>query len=192
MKRHILFLVFFCAITSAQAQDFIVLLTGQEISAKVTEITLTDILYQTPDSLDAPQKSISRQEVFMVKFANGAKELMQSAALADLEIEPLSPQKMAELGRLDARRFYNGSGALWGSAGSILVLGLLGPIIIAAVPPKVKPNEVSNPAYLSNNVYITSYKKQAHKMKVGKAAVGGAVGIGTVLFLITMAVSGMH
>ena len=178
MKTYCTLLSFLLCALVAQAQDIIVTVTGEEIHAKVEEITLTHLLYRLPDSASASPLSIPKAEVFMVKYANGEKEVLAQEPAEEAE-EVLTPQQMAALGRRDARLYYKGNGAMWGSAGSILVLSLAGPILIGAIPPKIDAQEVSNVTYLASPDYTRAYKRQAHKRKVGKAALGGAIGIGT-------------
>jgi hypothetical protein len=48
--------------------------------------------------------------------------------------------------------------------------------VIGAVPPKVKPDGVSDINLLSNPDYVRGYEKEAHRRKVGKAATGAGTG----------------
>jgi len=127
----------FFAINS-QAQDLILLTSGDEINAKITEITTTEIWYKKPDSLQGRTFSLPKQAVFMLKYANGAKELIKPYQPTDtLAEETRTPQQLYELGRQDARRYYRGNGAMWASAGATLLLGIPGTIIVGAIPPKI-------------------------------------------------------
>ncbi|MFC6999815.1 hypothetical protein [Rufibacter roseus] len=181
MKRILLFWLLLLFTVHVQAQDLIIKNTGEEIKAKVLEISITDILYQLSDSAGSPTFSITKNEVFMIKYANGEKELIAATpAEENMDAQPLTPQQMYELGRRDAKIYYKGNGAMWGSAVSSIYTMLLGPIVIAAVPPKIKPTEVSEPLLLNDWNYVRGYKKQAHKRKIGKAATGTAIGVATI------------
>lgn len=172
------------------AQDVILKTSGDEINAKVIEITLHDILYKNPNSVSDSLYSVPKSEVFMVKYANGTKELMTSTPTEPGNPSERPPNELEALGRQDAKRYYRGNNAVWGSAGATLLLGLTGTIIVAAVPPKIQPSEVSDIRLLNNIYYAQGYRAQAHKKKVGKAALGGGIAIGSaVLLLMTVVAS---
>lgn len=177
---------------ASQAQDIIFKTSGDEINAKITEITPTDIWYKKPDSLDGRTFSLPKQEVFMLKYANGAKELMQPYVRPDTSAtETRTSLQLYELGRRDALRYYRGNGALLGAAGSTLAIGLLGPIIIGAIPPRIKVGEVSDPLLLAQPSYVSGYRAQAHRRKIGKVATGGGIAILSITLLFLSAISGM-
>lgn len=79
MKKVLLILMWALLVQVAYGQDVIVKVNGDELKVKVLEINLSAILYQLPDSTqltDSTQVlSIARSEVFMVRFANGTKEV---------------------------------------------------------------------------------------------------------------------
>lgn len=61
---------------SAYAQDYITLKSGEEIKSKVTEITSNEIKYKKFDNLDGPIISIDKSTVFMIKYKNGTKDII--------------------------------------------------------------------------------------------------------------------
>lgn len=63
-------------VATLQAQDLIMKIDGDEIKAKVLEIGDSEIKYKRFDNEDGPSYSISKSEVFVIKYANGTKELM--------------------------------------------------------------------------------------------------------------------
>jgi hypothetical protein len=81
MKTLIALLVFviFTAVTTAFAQDIIVLKNGEEIKAKVVEITPTKIIYKKFNNLKGPTMVIVKSDVFMIKYANGTKDVITSS-----------------------------------------------------------------------------------------------------------------
>lgn len=166
----------FLAINS-QAQDLILLTSGTEIPAKITNITTTEIWYKKPDSLQGRTFSLAKQDVFMLKYANGAKELIKPYQPTDtLAAVTRTPQQLYELGRQDARRYYQGNGAMWGAAGATLLLSIPGAVLVGAIPPKLNPSDLPNPRLFENAHYRSGYQMQAHRKKMGKAAAGGAIG----------------
>lgn len=192
MKNSLLTLLCALLLQTAFAQDVIIKIDGTEIKARVLEITLSEVVYQSPDSVESRSQSISKSEVFMVRFANGTREVFQEnlPAVADSGAQPNDPAQMYYQGQQDALRYYKGNGAMWGSAASLTMgpLGIVGPIIIGSTKPKAHKNPVPAQHLLLDQNYVNGYEKQAHKRKIGKAALG--TGIGTValvaLLLITV------
>lgn len=62
--------------------DLIVLKNGEEIMGKVSEITTTEVKYKKCDNLDGPVISLKKSEVLMVKYPNGAKDIISSGGNA--------------------------------------------------------------------------------------------------------------
>jgi len=58
--------------------DIIFLNNGDEVFGKVLEITLTEVKYKRCDNLNGPLISISKSDVFMVKYPNGKKDVIKS------------------------------------------------------------------------------------------------------------------
>ncbi|KAA3438502.1 hypothetical protein [Rufibacter hautae] len=82
MKKTLLLLVVLFTWGVAQAQDLIIKRNGEEISAKILEITPELVKYQRADYLEGPLISILKKEVFMIKYANGNKETFNAPAPA--------------------------------------------------------------------------------------------------------------
>lgn len=191
MKKVLLILVFLGLQHMLAAQDRIVKVSGEEIAARVLEITLHDVLYQHPDSLQGLVWRLPKSEVFMVKFENGAKEVFEQHMADDLTYagSSMSPDQLYALGRQEANMFYKGNGAMWGSAASAMVmfpLGLAGSVIIGATPPKVKTTQVSDVRLLSEQSFMVGYKEQAHRKKKNKALAGAGIATGVQLSLLLL------
>lgn len=56
------------------SQDIIIKKNGDEISAKVTELTDDLIKYKRFENIEGPVYSIQKSEVFMIRYSNGSKE----------------------------------------------------------------------------------------------------------------------
>jgi len=80
MKKFFLILLSVVFINALHAQDFIIKKNGDEISAKVQEVGTTEIKYKKFDNQDGPNYSILKTEVFMIKYANGTKEVFGTDA----------------------------------------------------------------------------------------------------------------
>lgn len=62
---------------ACSAQDVITLNSGDEISTKVLEVTDTEIRYKKWSNKEGPTYSISKGEVFMIKYINGEKDVFR-------------------------------------------------------------------------------------------------------------------
>ena len=60
------------------AHDVITLRNGNEIKAKVTEITPSEIKYKRFDNLDGPTVVILKADVFAINYANGTREVINA------------------------------------------------------------------------------------------------------------------
>jgi len=84
MRRILLsaIIVIACAM-QVQAQDVIYLTSGDEIKAKVSEISETEIKYHLWDNQDGPIRSMTRGSVFMIIYQDGQKELFNTVRVVD-------------------------------------------------------------------------------------------------------------
>ena len=69
------------------AQDFIVKKTGDEMKAKVIEVMTSEIKYKKFDNLDGPSYTISKSEVFMIRYANGEKDVFKEEEKKPIVVE---------------------------------------------------------------------------------------------------------
>lgn len=60
---------------TAHAQDMLTKRNGDEIAVKVLEVTPTEVRYKRTDNPDGPLFIVLRSEVFMIKYANGTKDV---------------------------------------------------------------------------------------------------------------------
>lgn len=74
----ILFLVafFISSVFSSSAQDILITKKGQDIPAKVLEISLTTIKYKRFDNINGPIYNIPKEDVLMIRYQNGTKEML--------------------------------------------------------------------------------------------------------------------
>lgn len=76
MKRILFLAAFMLLSMAASAQDIIVKKNGEEIRAKVEEIGERSIRYRKFTNLTGPVYSISRNEVFVIRYESGAKDII--------------------------------------------------------------------------------------------------------------------
>jgi len=72
--KFLLFMLLF-VVQATKAQDIIFLKSGEEIMAKVIAINPTDIQYKKHNDKDGPLYTRYKSEVFMIKYANGTKDV---------------------------------------------------------------------------------------------------------------------
>jgi len=63
---------------AAEECDIIIMRNGDEIKAKVSEIGYDFIKYKRCDNPDGPQYTVQKSEVFMIKYPNGTKDIIEA------------------------------------------------------------------------------------------------------------------
>lgn len=85
--RYKILILSFLMIKGSVAQDLIVLKDGNEINSKVLEVNISDIKYKKTDNLDGPMYLVLKSEVFMIKYKNGTKDIINSLKVSDQPIK---------------------------------------------------------------------------------------------------------
>ncbi len=62
-------------------QDLITKKNGEDIKAKVTEITTGEVKYKRFDNLDGPIYSIGKSDVLLIKYKNGTNLVMNPSVV---------------------------------------------------------------------------------------------------------------
>ena len=62
----------------ARAQDLLTKRNGDEVAVKVVEITPSEVKYRRADNPDGPLISVWRSDVFLIRYANGTKEVLNA------------------------------------------------------------------------------------------------------------------
>ena len=87
IQRTFLFLVTFCIFTTnVFAQDVITLKNGDDIQALVQEVGEVEIKYKKFDNLEGPNYTMKKTEIFMIRYANGSKDVFTD--ISEPVIEP--------------------------------------------------------------------------------------------------------
>ncbi len=73
--KILFFFLFIFMVNRTFSQDMIVLKNGDEISSKVLEVTSDVVKYKKWSNQDGPTYSSTKAEVFMIKYANGTKDV---------------------------------------------------------------------------------------------------------------------
>ncbi len=78
-KTIILSVIISCFAIILKAQDIIVKTDKSEIKSKVVEITETSIKYKKWENVEGPIYNVSKNEVFMIVYANGKRDMIKQA-----------------------------------------------------------------------------------------------------------------
>ncbi len=114
------------------SQDIITKKTGEDISAKITEVTQTEVKYKKFDNLEGPIFSILKSEVLMIRYANGTKDIFNE------EIQQLNPNNIGLSNQnLETYKYtfgnpinpVGGKKSAWGSGIASLIIPGLGQFI---------------------------------------------------------------
>lgn len=89
MPKSLFVFLFFIVLLPAKmfAQDTIVLKSGDEIQAKVIEVNEVEVSYKKFNYQDGPTFVVSREKVFMIKYADGTHEVINKEIEDDSEDE---------------------------------------------------------------------------------------------------------
>lgn len=79
MKLEIIILIFIFSCKISIAQDIIFKINGDEIEAKVLEISPDEIKYKIFKFQDGPTYILNKTDVFMIKYPNGQKDVFSNA-----------------------------------------------------------------------------------------------------------------
>ena len=165
-------------------QDLITKKNGEDIKAKVTEVTLSEIKYKKFENLEGPIYSLLIKDVLIIRYENGSKDLFTQDTPSISNFEQ---------GQLDASKFYYVP-----KSDESLVLTtttLLTPVVggIAAAIESNKEIKDENLNYLNktlinNTEYKNGYKQMAIKIRkkkiYNKFLLGTGFNLAIVLFLI--------
>lgn len=116
----IVFIITKCSI-SVFSQDLIIKKNGDEISAKVTEITTDAIKYKRFENTEGPVYSIPKNEVFMIRYQNGSKETFSQESKSDKLIPSGTEIKIKSINRVLTRKVKDGDELRFETNENILV-----------------------------------------------------------------------
>ncbi len=182
------------------ASDVIIDRRGNELPGQIIEITPSQVLYRTLDADPAlPPTVLPKDSLFMVRFANGTKEVFVERAAPHQPAAPsaapkpgLTESELYHLGRHDALKYHNYSGAFWGTYTATVLTIYGGPIVglgVSVSRPHPARNARIEREKLQYPSYVEGYGRQAQSHKLGSAAKGFGAGIATWMAIIVVAVA---
>lgn len=178
------FLTTFCF-----SQDIITLKTGEDISAKIVEVGLTDIKYKKFDNIDGPSFTILKSDVLMTRYKNGTKDVYNLDTKTKKENS--GNDDMALQGAKDATAYYKGqnSGKVWTGVTSVLtspLFGLIPAVACSSAEPDQENLNFKDAELMKNTAYNVAYNEKAHKIKKNKIWKSYGIGSGIWLLLIIL------
>lgn len=84
MKRFFLIAIFAMINYITNAQDVIILLNTEEIEAKVTTVTQSQVTYKRWSNLEGPTYTIDKTQIFYIKYQNGEKDIIYTPYNSDI------------------------------------------------------------------------------------------------------------
>lgn len=191
MKKTFLLAVQILFATICFSQDVIIKTNGDEIKSKILEVGQNEIKYKNFDYLNGPSYTISKSEIFMIRYENGSKDVFIDSKSKKGDIVSVMPsEEMRAKAKQDATTYYRGknSGAGWTMATSIVTSPLLA-LIPAVACASSEPNEgnlnAPDEKLMKNADYKQAYVDQSHKIKKRKIwknfAIGSGVWVGIIL-----------
>lgn len=194
MKRiYLLFLIFCSIISNLSAQDLLTLKTGEDIQVKIFEINKTSVIYRRFDNLDGPIYTVDKNEVLIIRYANGTKDIfINNSNNSSIEKTPTAKDtNFYELGVYDA--FYNYKGYKNASTGTFVttiflspLAGLIPAISCSMTPPKEYNYNFPNATLMKNYDYKRGYSDQANQMKTKKVWQNFGIAFGINLGLLIL------
>jgi hypothetical protein len=187
MKKSIVFILFLISSISF-AQDLLTKKNGEDISAQVLEVDITEIKYKKFDDLNGPVFTILKSEVLLIRYENGTKDIFVDEEKTGTNLL-INDNPFAQ-GQSDALQYYKEYKAA--STGTLITslfspfLGLVPAIVTSSTPPKEINLDYPNKTFLGNPEYVNGYTTKAKKIKQDKVWTNYAIGSGTWLVVATL------
>jgi len=191
-KNAVLLVVTMICFIGVNAQDILTKKTGEDIKAKVLEVTTNEIKYKLFDNLNGPTFVVLKSDLIMLRYENGTKDIYNQTNKANQASASsnMNDDEMSEKGKNDAKVSYTGknSGAGWTSATTLIMAPLSGAVVAFLCSNESPSDEnlnISNKELMKNQYYKAAYTEEAHKIKKKKLwksfGISAAVWVGLVV-----------
>jgi len=178
-------LVLFFLTIITYGQDLITKKNGEDIKAKVLEVTLSEIKYKKYENIDGPIYSLLTKELLIIRYENGTKDLFNQRSPTISNFDQ---------GQIDASKFYyvsKSDESLVFTTTSLLtpVVGGIAATIINSKEIKEENLNYLNKTLIENLEYKNGYKQMAYKMRkkkiLEKFFIGTGFNIAIILFFLS-------
>jgi len=191
-KIYFTTLIVLFSLTFCYSQDVITKKSGEDIKAKILEVSQDEVKYKKFDNLTGPTFSIMKSEILMIRYENGTKDVFNDEKPINNPTIS-SSDDLFNKGKTDAQRYYDG---YKGAGTGTLITGLISPLIglIPAIAcSSTSPKDVNlnypKPDLMKNTEYYNGYTQKSKKIKQGKVWTnwGIAFGVNIVAILLLTA-----
>ena len=183
-----------CLSVNAFTQDIITKTSGEEIKAKILEVSTSEVKYRLYDNPSSPLFTILKSEILIIKYENGSKDIFLPDLEAKIKEKEMQVEELKIKARKDAQLQYKAknTGSFWTAASTVVFtpfLGIIPAAITATEYPLYENLDISDPKLLKNENYVLAYSEEAHKKKRKKVwthySIGSAIWlVGTILLSI--------
>ena len=186
-KLLFLLVCLLCAAYSCLAQDIVTKKTGEDVVAKVLEITPSEIKFKLHENLEGPTYTMAKADVLKIVFENGRVEVY---GVEDVMPAIGNSEGFYAKGQMDAANYYKGyKGASTGTLVSSLVSPLLG-LVPAIICSSSKPEEhnLDYPSHelMKEDDYRAGYTQRSKKIKSRKVWTNWGIGLGVNIVVIAL------
>ncbi len=173
--------------TFSYSQDVLTKKSGEDIQAKVLEVTSSEIKYKKFDNLNGPTFTILKSDILMIRYENGTKDLFTDTKKVETTIP--TDRDLFREGQSDASKYYKGYKAAGTTvmATSLLLsplVGLIPAAICATTDPKEENLNYPSVDLMKKVEYAEGYNQKAKKIKQGKVWTNWGVAFGINLALV--------
>ncbi len=173
--------------TFSYSQDVLTKKSGEDIQAKVLEVTSSEIKYKKLDNLNGPTFTILKSDILMIRYENGTKDLFTDTKKVETTIP--TDRDLFREGQSDASKYYKGYKAAGTTvmATSLLLsplVGLIPAAICATTDPKEENLNYPSVDLMKKVEYAEGYNQKAKKIKQGKVWTNWGVAFGINLALV--------
>jgi len=186
-KQFITLLSLIMISTFSYSQDVLTKKSGEDIQAKVLEVTSSEIKYKKFDNLNGPTFTILKSDILMIRYENGTKDLFTDTKKVETTIP--TDRDLFREGQSDASKYYKGYKAAGTTvmATSLLLsplVGLIPAAICATTDPKEENLNYPSVDLMKKVEYAEGYNQKAKKIKQGKVWTNWGVAFGINLALV--------
>ncbi|MFT2011336.1 hypothetical protein ACMA1I_21875 [Pontibacter sp. 13R65] len=176
------------------AQDVITTRTGEDIQAKIFEVSQLEVKYKRFDNQTGPTFILPKSEILLVLYENGTSDMFNSEPVKEYVMASNSGVDNYTKGRSDALIYYDGYKP---AATGTLVAGLISPLIglIPAIAcSSTTPQAVNlyspDAGLMQDPNYYKGFTQQAKKTKQGKVWKNWGIAFGVNLVAVLLLSSG--
>jgi hypothetical protein len=185
--------IIICCITTLfltnilSAQDILTKKNGEDIKAKVLEVTNNEVKYKKFDNLNGPLFTILKSELLLIRYENGSKDIFNEAK--KIESNSTQNEDLYIQGQSDANKYYKGyksSGTAVISTSLLLspLVGLVPAVLCSTTEPQDENLNYPSSELMKKTEYSNGYRQKAKKIKQNKVWKNWGIGFGINLALL--------